>query len=61
MRSDSEGYSSPLGPRGEARDPIPPLDKPMDQFLGPSLEKEKMSEEVPSHKKLNTEDKMPHN
>jgi hypothetical protein len=51
-----------LIPRGgEAKAPIPPLDNPMDQLLRPSLEKEKMIAQVPSHNKLNTEDKTPHN
>jgi hypothetical protein len=40
---------------------MPPLDKPMDQLLRPSLEKENMIAEVPDQKQLNTEDKTPHN
>jgi hypothetical protein len=46
---------------GEARALMPPLDKPMDQLLRPSLEKENMISEVPVQNKLNTEVKMPHN
>ena len=46
---------------GEARAPIPPLDKPMDQLLRPSLLKENMSPQILDKEQLNTEDKMPHN
>jgi hypothetical protein len=60
-RSDSKGESRSLGPRGGARAPMPPLDKPMDQFLRPSIEKENISEKVQSQDQLNIEDKTPHN
>ena len=50
-----------LDQEGEARAPMPPLDKPMDKFIRPSLEKESVIAHVPSQKKLNTEDKTPHN
>jgi hypothetical protein len=36
---------------------MPPLDKPMDKLLRPSLEREYMIAPVLSQKKLNTEDK----
>jgi len=49
-----------LDQEGEARALMSPLDKPMDQLLRPSLEKENMSEKVPAQDKLNTEDKTPH-
>ena len=45
----------------EARPPMPTLDKLMDQLLRPHLKKENMIAQVPAQKKLNTEDKMPHN
>jgi hypothetical protein len=50
-----------LDQEGESRDPMPPLDKPIDQFFIPSLEKENMSKQVPAQEKLKIEDKMPHN
>ena len=50
-----------LDQEGEARAPMPPLDKPMDQLLRPSLVKENMSAQVPDKEQLNTEDKTPHN
>jgi hypothetical protein len=46
---------------GESRSPIPPLDKPMDLLLIPSLMKEIMSAQVPDKEQLITEDKIPHN
>ena len=46
---------------GEVMAPMPPLDKPMDQLLRPSLEREHMIAPIPSHKQLNIEDNMPHN
>jgi hypothetical protein len=35
---------------------MPPLAKPMDQLLKPSLEKENMSEKILARGKLNTEE-----
>ena len=50
-----------LDQEGETRAPMPPLDKPMDQLLRPSLRKANMISQVPAQKQLNIEDKMPHN
>jgi hypothetical protein len=46
---------------GEARAPMPALDKPMDQLLTPSLKRENMTAYILSKKQLDIEDKMPHN